>query len=377
MSLKLSWRDLHFEVHSENPADLAFLVEFLAPAFSRSPDHGAPDVVVQMEESAQAFDALFGKGPDIRGTALEAFTLDNKTIRLPLWNGPDGCLTLYEEKFQLFFIVRKDRRHVRLLAKSGPAYRTPLMRILREYVMNHCMQGGGVVFHASAVAVSGRGLLIVGASNAGKTSLMTHFLRHAGADYVANDRVYVDPAASSLVLRGIPTIATIRVSMPALFPGLTEQMAASRFHHHLTLAECEGRDQPLRAWENGKYGLTPAQLLSIHDASAVSEAPALAMVFPRVVQGAGSGADPMAAKPVDHREVARRIPRALFGVDTLRNRAEVFTLRGPGLPGLQELLDRCARVADQLPCYEVRLGEGSYRHPGAADRTLERILGGA
>ena len=97
-------------------------------------------------------------------------------------------------------MVSADRRQVHLLAAEPSRGRIQLMRVLREYAMNHYMQQGGVYFHASAVVFGDKGLLIVGTKNAGKTSLMTHFLRHAGAAYVANDRVLVEP--ESVPLKG-------------------------------------------------------------------------------------------------------------------------------------------------------------------------------
>ena len=52
--------------------------------------------------------------------------------------------------------------------------------------------GGTGPIHASAVAVEGRGLLILGASGSGKSSLALELMA-LGADLVADDRVAVTP----------------------------------------------------------------------------------------------------------------------------------------------------------------------------------------
>jgi hypothetical protein len=372
--MKFSYLDLSFSVHSDQAEDIEWLVEFLRPGFSADTNDDEADIRVLMQVDEPGFETLYRRGPSLPATRVDAFTLDNQAIVLPAWNGPEGCLTLYEDKFELFFIVRQDRRQVRLLARHGPAYRTPLMRVLREYAMNHFMQTGGVFLHASAVSLDGQGLLTVGTKGAGKTSLMTHFLRNCSARYIANDRVYLHPDSVPLAMQGMPTIATLRSGMIPLFPRLGEQVAASHYHHHLTLDECSRREQCLKPWDNGKYGLTPAQLMRLHGSGATAQAQPRAMLFPRVVKGVSASQDALRAIPLKAEEVARRIPDALFGARTLRNRADVFSLRGPGLPEQEVLLGRASRIAHELPCFEVRLSERAYRDPAASDRLLRDVL---
>jgi hypothetical protein len=373
--MNFSYLDLNFSVRSDQADDLKWLIEFLQPGFTVGSADNEADVRVLMQVDRAGFEALYRRGPGQPDTRVDAFTLDNQTIVLPAWNGPEGFLTLYEDKFELFFIVSHDRRQVRLLARRGPAYRTPLMRVLREYSMNHAMQTGGVFLHASAVSLDGQGLLTVGTKGAGKTSLMSHFLRNCAARYVANDRVYLNPDSVPLTMQGMPTIATLRSGMIPLFPRLGEQVAASRYHHHLTLEECSRREQRLKPWDNGKYGLTPAQLMRLHGSRATTKVQPRAMLFPRVVNDVSATQDALRAIPLGAGEVARRVPDALFGARTLRNRAEVFSLHGPGLPNPEVLLGRASRITQKLPCFEVRLSEGAYRNPAASDRLLREVLG--
>lgn len=60
--------------------------------------------------------------------------------------------------------------------------------------------------HASAVAVDGRGLLILGASGAGKSGLALRLIA-LGARLVADDRVLVDRAGRALVARAPAALA--------------------------------------------------------------------------------------------------------------------------------------------------------------------------
>jgi HPr kinase/phosphorylase len=65
---------------------------------------------------------------------------------------------------------------------------------------------GTLDLHASAVAVEGRGLLILGASGAGKSGLALRLMA-LGARLVADDRVLVDRAGAALVARAPAALA--------------------------------------------------------------------------------------------------------------------------------------------------------------------------
>ncbi len=67
---------------------------------------------------------------------------------------------------------------------------------------------GTLDLHASAVAVEGRGLLILGASGAGKSGLALRLMA-LGARLVADDRVLVDRAGAALVARAPAALAGI------------------------------------------------------------------------------------------------------------------------------------------------------------------------
>jgi HPr kinase/phosphorylase len=63
-----------------------------------------------------------------------------------------------------------------------------------------------LVIHASAVAIAGRGLLILGASGAGKSGLALRLIA-LGADLVADDRVALSRQAGRLVARAPAALA--------------------------------------------------------------------------------------------------------------------------------------------------------------------------
>ena len=64
---------------------------------------------------------------------------------------------------------------------------------------------GPLILHASAAAVAGRGLLIVGGAGRGKTSLLLELLA-LGAELVADDRVLVSSAGDGVRLSPSPRL---------------------------------------------------------------------------------------------------------------------------------------------------------------------------
>lgn len=362
--------DLTLRVEAEVASHLDWLTEFLCPFFELTRTDRHWDAAVVLRQDTSRFEELLKKGPVAVEQLKDSFALDNSVIALPVWNDPDEWLTLYEEKFRTFFRICEDRRRVEVLGENVSRLRTPAMRVVREFTMNHLMQDGGLFLHASAVAFQDQGLLIVGTKNAGKTSLLTHFLRHDAARYVSNDRTYVTPGGSPLQIRGMPTLVTVRSGMLAYFEGLERNLENCTFHHSVTLEESKQRNQPPQRSADGRYCLTPAQFLSLTRATAQAQTTPRALLFPRVTNDAGT----IRARSMGPQEAARRMPDALFGVSTWRNQADVFNLSGAGLPTVEELLNRCQRVATALPCFEVELGTQAYTSACATDDLLNGVL---
>ncbi|MEU3282499.1 hypothetical protein [Streptomyces antibioticus] len=76
------------------------------------------------------------------------------------------------------------------------------LRVIREVVLRCAEHRGWTAFHAAAGAVDGQGVLIAGASGAGKTTVLTALAAHRRADLIGSDRVLVTESATSVV--GVP-----------------------------------------------------------------------------------------------------------------------------------------------------------------------------
>jgi hypothetical protein len=93
------------------------------------------------------------------------------------------------------------RLHLVLHAGTDRGERYAL-RVIREVVLRCAEHRGWAAFHAAAGAVDGHGVLIAGASGAGKTTALTALAAHRHADLIGSDRVLVTETAANVV--GVP-----------------------------------------------------------------------------------------------------------------------------------------------------------------------------
>jgi hypothetical protein len=109
---------------------------------------------------------------------------------------------------------------------SGDIYQTikwdvlpPLSYPLEELlIINLLPKRQGILLHASAVKVGGRGLLFGGMSGAGKSTLAALWERHAGATVLSDDRVIVREIDGQFWSYGTPWHGSARLASPERVP---------------------------------------------------------------------------------------------------------------------------------------------------------------
>jgi hypothetical protein len=213
---------------------------------------------------------------------LDAFALDSSMVRLPAWQSSNPGVCVHDAQYRVLFEVDPDRRRVTLLAPGGHlAVRSALMRVVRELVMNQLRWQGEVLLHAAALEEGGGAILISAERGGGKTTLLTYLLRHLGARYIANDRVWLRAIAGAPVARGMPSVVTLRRPTLEMFPSLERGLESSGWSMRSRLDEEQAKPSALeRRWKGGRYGITPAQYCRLVGASSIAEAPLRLAVFP-------------------------------------------------------------------------------------------------
>lgn len=351
---------------------LDWLEEFMCPDFVPGPP-GPAGHAVRLEIDSARYLELRRAGPDAGGAQLDCFALESSTVRLPLWRSASDALTLFDAEYRVFYVVSADRREIRLIApRFGLSVRNSLMRVVRELGMIGTERAGGLVLHGAAVLLGGQGLVFAGPKKAGKTSLLLHLLSQPGVEYVANDRVVVTAHGDGAMLRGLPTIVTVRERTARLFPELERRLARSGFHAWSTLAEAARRPRIGRPGRHAAWTLSPAQLATIMGVGRTPAGPLRALVFPRVAGGPGG----LELRRLGSAEVLDRLAGVLFRSQWPTRRAEMLGKPDEAVPA--EAGQRaCRQLAAAIPGFECALGRDAFRGPKSAFDVLAGVVADA
>lgn len=368
-----AYNGLTIRVYSADPSHLMWLEEFLAPQFQRL-DEDAYACAVSLTADDQLFEEVFRKGAQRDRGLVDCFALDSNLVQLPLWGplGPDRII--FDSQFRVFYIVNADGTDTEVLAcRNRLAARISLMRVVRECAMNHSHRAGCLIIHGSALAVGGRAIIIAGPKRAGKTTLLIHALRAEAAAYVSNDRVVVSNDGPAWMLRGMPTVVTVRNQTLEMFPDVMDRLFKRSYRSRLSISEAKTTPlRPVRPNENGQFYLSPAQFCDLLQVASVAHAQVGALVFPRVTGRAGA----IEVEQLSVEAAAARLRESLFSAHSAQKVSAVFLPRGdrPNADrvGLENL---CFQLASQVPCIECRLGNEAYRSAGSAARFVRDLVG--
>lgn len=351
-------------VECSEPEDLEWLTEFLQPQFGvrRAGSHACS---VRLAADLREWKELYESGPDGR-RKRECYFLDTRIVRLPVWRSGGRETVLFDGESDVFCVVNAGHGHVRLLKQPRKRLaRLTLMRVVREYALNHVARNGGTLIHAGAFVLGSNGVLIAGKKGCGKTSLLLHALRAACASYVSNDRVLVDREDDGFRMRGIPTIINLRVSTLRMFPELYQRLRSSAYNPVLSLQEADhGGLGQARPWRKNQYTLSPKQLCRLLEVKPKPEARLAALLFPRVTNREG----PIRLEALSGRRAASSVLDSLFRSGFARQSGSLFSTVGKGHVMTDAERKRFASaLAARVPCYACHVGANAYRDPSWPD----------
>ncbi len=366
----LRYLGLTVRVESRDPQDLAWLEEFLAPPFELV-DSVAADCAVSCEVDAERHAALLREGMQSDGATLACFALEQRVVNLPVWSAHRWDRLVYDEEFNVFYRRLPGAPHVQLLTPPGnSAARIGLMRAVREFATKQAWRSGGLVVHAAALAMGDDGFMLAGSKGAGKTSLLTHMLRHREARFVSGDRVQLALTDDGPVIRGLPTLVSLRAETLAMFPELRDQLAARAYQHELRLGEAPAIAVSAPRSANGGRSLSPAQFCELLGVTRTVKARLAAVLFPRVTLARGK----IDLEPLCAERAAARLAGTLFR-RTFSAQAGLFDLDIDDPVSEGSLEEQCRAVASRVPCFECRLGLDAYNDPAGIDSLLDPLRG--
>jgi hypothetical protein len=357
-------------VASDDPTHLAWLEEFLSPAFSVA-DDGVADCEVRLRVDDGAYLETLHRGPHASRDSLNCFALDNGMTRLPLWATPHAERLLFDESSRVFYAQHDGAPFQVLVCAGNRAARMALLRVVRELAMTAVRARHRLVLHGAAVLRRHRGLIIAGPKRAGKTSLLIHLLQQSGTHYVSNDRVVVDLHAPTPTLRGMPTLVTVRPSTLDLFPPLAGHLLERPYDHRYCLREAPppGTQASAVRSDEQPLNLTPAQFCALMANAPRNGGPLKALLFPHV-SDACTGFEIRALSPAT---AAERLDGARFGMGSGYATSEVFALNTHRAHiDAADDTTACAALAARIPSFDCTIGRDAYRVPLPIDDLVGR-----
>jgi hypothetical protein len=358
-SKSFSYNGLTVRVAGADPAQLIWLEQFLTPSFTTAQDV-EPDCTVTLGADDRSYDETLRRGPRADGRQVDCFVLDSGPVRLPLWASPTDERVIFDERFKTFYCIDPGGSQVRVLAGSRNLdARFALMRVVREFAMSSSQSRDRLVIHGAAFAVEDNGVIIAGPKRAGKTTFLIHCLQATEARFISNDRVVVSFAGTEPVLRGMPTIVTVRDQTLDLFPALQQPLLGGRYDYRRALGEEERDGAPAARLRSGRpFDLAPAQFCSLLQARMSGQSRVRALLFPRVTEET----DGIQLRGLSAHAAQERLSGALFGIDSPQKTSQAFVLAPHDLGVDRASVEKlCLSLTTQVQCFECQLGRHAYQ----------------
>lgn len=363
----LSVAKLKVLLRTSDASHLEWLREFTTPHFEFQPHHEPHHAEVRLLQDDSHYADLHSRGPAC-GMAT-CFQFDSQTVRYPLWHSPSSPVAVFDHDTDVFYEVPETERVVTLISRtSNERVRTSWLRVVRELVTSHYCDAG-LLLHAAACVINGRGIIVAAPKSGGKTTLLIHLLRQAAANFLSNDRVAVSFDDNGALLRGIPTVVTIRPGTLNLFPEVRQRLESANYRHRLTLQEAaRQRCGPQRPWPDGRIGLSPAQFCQLLATTPVAQARACILLLPVITHQPG-GCELRILPPA---VADQRLLENLFAARWLNERSELFTWGKTSSANSMHLTNQCRKLAHSIQCLECRLGQTAYDLPNSAAESIIR-----
>lgn len=341
-------------VGSDDASDLAWLREFLSPAFEFGAGESGCRFILQADVEA------VGVGRALTATSqgqLTAFILDSGVERLPCQRGSGQGVLAYDRVFDAVYRKEGETTLVLDVPSPGPGRRARggLMRAIRESAMDHVWRTGGSFLHAAAFALGDKAVVVGGDKGAGKSTMLCAALMGLrGAVFLANDRLTLRRSGSLVRARGMPSIVSIRDGSLGIVPGLAE--CFSGIGHDYTGTPVSGETMAHRRT------LAPLQFANALGAEMTREASVACILLP-VIEPQEPG---FRLRRLGGMESAQRVLGSAFARRSLGVRSELFSAPDPAgvFPTREQLVSRLSEDTSGIPCFEAVIGSGIYQRDG-------------
>ena len=362
------FNEIGFRLRSADTSALDWIEEFLSPAFPKSREQ-PEDRLFELRVDDREYDTHARRFSSSTET-IDCFQMDGGFERLGIENLDEDIRLLSNPGQRVLYRIDDGLSRIECISpSSNPAKRKAFLRIVREFAMSRSWNRQRLIVHAAACSIGDRAILIAGAKQAGKTTLLLHCLRVPGIEILSGDRALLETRKTrGFEVRGIPTFASIRPDTLVLLPDLGGVLRERVYDSKLTLEEATFPRSTTFPSAANTY-LTPAQFADAVERPLRESAELGAILFPRKADSNQIGLVPLQAGVA-----AKRLHESLFG-GVSRGRTSVAidpTARGASDASLFGL---CEEIVSSTPAFECVVGNESFASASSAEDLIGELLG--
>jgi hypothetical protein len=311
---------------------------------------------VELIVDAATYDDILPRGRVGQTPPVEGFATDSQAPSWERW-----CVTETERVFRdleepLFYVVAGGGTRVTIVVRERTSKcRTALMRVVRELAMVGVVSSGGTVVHGAAVRARDGVVVLSGPKRSGKTTLLMALLHAAAAHYVSNDRCVLRAGEAGVVVRGLPTLVSIRRDTLDHFPAARRRLDTIR-------------PDLARDWaDRTSFSLGPPAFRALMGGCpGASGGPLRALIFPRL----SDAPERLALCRLGPDAARTRFRQGLFRANRPSQLGDVFVspaVAGGGGGDVERW------IAERVPCFDARLGGGAPPDGAECRALLEQV----
>ncbi|MBP0047257.1 HprK-related kinase B [Marinobacterium sp. AK62] len=197
-AFQLRLEDFRLQVNSNSPALIDALRHYYRSYPQPSETHTRPQVQIWMLDQPAIKPDL-----DWRDWPRETGKSGLKEAVVDL---PHGQRLIRKVKTGMLMLQRQQDP---VLIGPAQEHLAQAVNFINNQHINHLQQQGGLICHAAALSVGGRGVAVAASSGGGKSTLMLRLMELPEARFITNDRLFVSPTATGLTGTGVAKLPRV------------------------------------------------------------------------------------------------------------------------------------------------------------------------
>lgn len=370
-SYTLKFLDFKILIKSNYNNTLTWLREFMLPSFEVSSCDQKHDIEIEHIIDSVRYNEYRNSLPVNCKSIVNVFAMDNKKLRLPLYDIDNETL-LYDESTNVIYIL-PEKSPILIISPEDNIYsRKALMRTVRELATNYCREKNDLIIHGAALAFNDRGIIIAGPKGAGKTTLLISLLHNKSYSYIANDRLVINSDNNQYSIIGIPTIINIGKDTLSSFENFEGSVSKENSKYYLNMDEKNlVSDKISKTDPNGNYTLSPLHLCNLLKIEMLNKSKLSLIIF---INAKKTGKR-LTIEELSSGHAAEKLYQNNFRLESEDNHLTFFNLSDNNIPiNKGNILALCTDITSDVQCIECRLNLNRLDHEYIHHELYNRLL---